>query len=258
MNEKDISNNLISFSLNKDVNNIMISLNNIIPTISYEITQTPPPKNWVHIHSTAMITGITAAAITYSTVKATGTVASTAAEYSTIALGSIITEGVRAVLGDIPAAISNSATRTSAYIVSNSISTASSTGAIIAGATAGAITTGIVLASGFILDSIHSSINSALQYFTVSSQSQSQYNSTNDMNFIVYDLSNNNVLCFEEIEEVPKSTEQIINYGRNIRETPTLDRIQMDGKNTNSIDDSTITDAATAATTATNNRKKGK
>ena len=228
MNENDISNN-ISFSLGA-----------IIPSISYEITQTPPPVNWVNIHSAAMVTGITAAAITYSTVKATGTVAATAAEYGTFAVGSIITEGIRAVLGDIPAAISNSATRTTSYIVTNSISAAASTSAIIAGATAGAIATGTTLASGFILDAIHSSINSALQYVT----SQPKQNTQLDMSFIIYDLSNN-LLCYE-IEEVPKSTVQNNNYGRNISETPTMDGIQMVDENTNIIYNNTANTASSA------------
>lgn len=223
MNANDISNN-ISFSFGE-----------IIPHISYEITQTPPPTNWITIHSAAMVSGITAAAITYSTVKATGTVAATAADYGTLAIGGIITEGIRAVLGDIPAAISTSATRTTSYVISNSISAAASTSAIIAGAAAGAIATGTTLASGFILDAIHSSINSALQYVT---SSRTQNNTQFDMSFIIYDLSNNQ-LCYEVIEEAPKSTVQINNYGRNISETPTMDGIQMVNENTNIIDNNT-------------------
>jgi hypothetical protein len=239
MNENDISNN-ISFSFNRGSSvQSGISLNAIIPSISYEITQTPPPVNWVNIHSAAMVTGITAAAIAYSTVKATGTVAATAAEYGTFAVGSIITEGIRAVLGDIPAAISNSATRTTSYIVTNGISAAASTSAIIAGATAGAIATGTTLASGFILDAIHSSINSALQYVT---SSQPKQNTQLDMSFIIYDLSNN-LLCYE-VEEVPKSTVQNNNYGRNISETPTMDGIQMVDENTNIIYNNTANTAS--------------
>ncbi len=253
MNENDISHN-ISFSFNrgssllKDISNVQtgISLSAIIPSISYEITQTTPPVNWVNIHSAAMVTGITAAAITYSTVKATGTVAATAAEYGTFAVGSIITEGIRAVLGDIPAAISNSATRTTSYIVTNSISAASSTSAIIAGAAAGAIATGTTLASGFILDAISSSINAALQYVTSSGPKQ---NEQLDMSFIIYDLSNN-LLCYE-VEEVPKSTGQNNNYGRNISETPTMDGIQMVNENTHIIDNNTTNTASSANGTNT-------
>jgi hypothetical protein len=230
MNVNDISNN-ISFSSNVQTG---ISLSAIIPTISYQITQTPPPVNWITIHSAAMITGVTAAAITYSTVKATGTVAATAAEYGTFALGSIITEGVRAVLGDIPAAVSNSATRTASYIVSNSIGVTASTTAIFAGAAAGAIATGTTLASGFILDAIQSSIHTAYEYVTSSRPKQ---NVQLDMSFIIYDLSNSS--CYEIIEEVPKSTGQNNNYGRNISETPTMDGIQMVNENTHIIDNNT-------------------
>ena len=245
MNVNDISHN-ISFSFNRCSSvQTGISLNAIIPSISYEITQITPPVNWVNIHSAAMVTGITAAAITYSTVKATGTVAATAAEYGTFAVGSIITEGIRAVLGDIPAAISHSATRTTSYIVSNSISAAASTSAIIAGAAAGAIATGTTLTSGFILDAINSSINSALQYVT-----SSRPNTQVDMSFVIYDLSNN-LLTYEVIEEVPKSTIQNNNYGRNISETPTMDGIQMVNENTNIINNNTTNTTSTANGTNT-------
>jgi hypothetical protein len=231
-------------NVNDISNNISFSLGAIIPTISYQITQTPPPVNWVNIHSAAMMTGITAAAITYSTVKATGAVAATAAEYGTFTVGSIITEGIRAVLGDIPAAISNSATRTTSYVVTNSISAAASTSAIISGAAAGAIATGTTLATGFILDAINSSINAALQYVTTL---QPKQNDQQDMSFIIYDLSNN-LLCYE-VEEVPKSTVQNSNYGRNISETPTMDGIQMVNENTHIIDNNSANTASTVSTT---------
>jgi hypothetical protein len=62
------------------------------------------------------------------------------------------------------------------------------------------------------------------------------------MSFIIYDLSNN-LLCYE-VEEVPKSTVQNNNYGRNISETPTMDGIQMVDENTNIIYNNTANTAS--------------
>jgi hypothetical protein len=64
------------------------------------------------------------------------------------------------------------------------------------------------------------------------------------MSFIIYDLSNN-LLCYE-VEEVPKSTVQNNNYGRNISETPTMDGIQMVDENTNIIYNNTANTASSA------------
>ncbi len=252
MNNKDEIINTTSFLLTP-INDI--SNNGFISRVSYEITVTPPPNNWLLIHGTAMGAGIVAASMVYSTVKATGTVTASTTELGINIGGKILSESTRLLFGDIPAAVVSAAVRTTATVVISGLSAASSTTAVIAGAVAGATASAATLLTGIAVEGIHSSVNTVLQYFTGMQQQLEEYH---DMSFIIYDISSSNVLCYDTV--TLKSDEQNNNYEFGDSKESLLERGGYNGNAFASLDPSLETvqmDTKSQATAATNYINEG-
>ncbi len=253
MNNKDEIIDTTSFLLTP-INDI--SNNGFISRVSYEITVTQPPNNWLLIHGTAMGAGIVAASMVYSTVKATGTVAASTAELGINIGGTMLSESTRMLFGDIPAAVVAAAVKTTATVVNSGLSAASSTTAVLAGAVAGAAASATTLLTGIAVEGIHSSVNTVLQYFTgVQQPSLEEYH---DMSFIIYDISSSNVLCYDTV--TLKSDEQNNNYGFGDSKDSLLERGGDNGDAFASLDTSLETvqmDTKSQATATTANISEG-